>query len=66
MLNNNWKWWPSGLILNNWSVEFDANREPQNMQKLWAILPRLPMMFWKREIMEEIGYKIGKFVALEE
>ena len=47
-------------------MDFDANREPQNVQRVWAILPGLPMMFWKKEIMEEIGSKIGKFIALEE
>ena len=36
------------------------------MQKIWAILLGLPMMLWKKEIMEAIGDKIGKFVALEE
>ena len=66
LLNNNWKWGSLGLIIKNWSVEFDANREPQNMQKILSILPELPMMFWKKEIMEAIGDKIGKFVALEE
>ena len=47
-------------------MDFDANREPQNVEKIWAILPRLPMMFWKKEILEAIGDKISKFVALEE
>ena len=45
LLENNWQWEPSGLILKNWNVDFDANREPQNVQKIWAILPGLPMMF---------------------
>ena len=66
LLDNNWKWGPSGLILKNWSVDFDANREPQNVQNIWAIFPGLPIMFWKKEIMKAIGDKIGKFVALEE
>ena len=28
LLENNWKRGPLGLILKNWSVDFDANREP--------------------------------------
>ena len=38
LLGKNWKWGPSGLILKNWSVDFDANREPHNVDKIWAIL----------------------------
>ena len=33
---------------------------------MWAILPSLPIMFWKKEFLEAIGGKIGKFIALEE
>ena len=51
---NNWQWWPSRLILKKWSVYFDANKESLNVQKVWAILPRLPMMFWQTDIMEAI------------
>ena len=47
-------------------MDFDANKEAQNVQKIWAILPGLLMMFWNKEIMEAIGDKIGQFVALEE
>ena len=47
-------------------MDFEANKEPQNIQKIWAILRGLPMMFWKKEILEAIGDKIGKFVPLEE
>ena len=66
LLENNWKWGPSGLILKKWSVYFDANRESQNVQKIWVILPGLPMMFWQKDIMKAIGGKMGKFIALEE
>ena len=66
LLEINWQWRPSGLILKNWNVDIDANREPQNVQKIWAILLGIPMMFSKKEILEAIRDKISKFVALEE
>ena len=54
------------MILKKWNVEFEANKKPQNVQQVQEILPGFPMMFWKKEILEEIGEKIDKFVALEE
>ena len=63
LLDKNWHWGNSGLILKKWSMDFDANRELQNVQRVWTILPGLPMMFWKKEIMEAIGSKIGKFIG---
>ena len=66
LLENNWQWGPSGFILKKWNVDFEAIKEPQNIQKISAILPGLPMMFWKKEILEAIGDKLGKFVSLEE
>ena len=58
LLENNWHWGHSGLILRKWSVDFDIDRESQNVQRVWAILLGLPMMFWQKEIMEAIGSKI--------
>ena len=66
LLENNWKWGPLRFILKKWNVDFEANKEPHNIQKIWSILPGLPMMFWKKEILEAIGGKIGKFIGLEE
>ena len=66
LLNNSWQWGPFRLILKKWKVDFEANKEPQNVQQVWAILLGLPMMFWKKGILEAIGGKIGKFIALEE
>ena len=64
--NNSWQRGPSGLILKKWKVDFEENIEPQNVQQVWVILPGIPMMFWKKEILEAIGGKIGKFIAMEE
>ena len=66
LLNYSWQWGPSGPILKKWNVDFEANIEPQNVQQVWAILPGLPLMLWKKEILEAIGGKIRKFIALEE
>ena len=57
---------PSRLILKKWKVDYEVEREPKNVQQIWEILPGLPMMFWKKEILEEIGGNIGKFISLEE
>ena len=54
------------MILKKWKVDFEADKEPQNVQQFWAILPGLLMMFWHKEILEAIGGKIGKFISLEE
>jgi hypothetical protein len=54
-----------GLILKSWIVEFDHVREPVAHMKVWAILPRLPLAFWTREVLEVIGNKLGTFVGLE-
>ena len=66
LLNKSWQWGPAGMILKKWKLDFEANREPWNVQQLWAILTGLSLLFWKKEILEAIGGKIGKFIALEE
>ena len=45
LLNKSWQWGPAGMILKKWNVDFEANREPQNVQQVWEILPRIPIMF---------------------
>ena len=66
LLNQNWHWGPSGLILKKWTIDFNAYKEPQNIQKVWVILPGLPVVFWQQKILEAIGNIIGNFVDLEE
>jgi len=41
VLNKNWSWGLSGLVLHKWMVDFDVEREPINTMKLWDILPSL-------------------------
>ena len=65
LLGRSWSWGPSGLILQKWRIDFDATREPFNIQQVWVIMPSLPMTFWEEECLEAIGNRIGKFVALE-
>jgi hypothetical protein len=65
IMGQNWNWGPSGLVLQRWSVDFDPSREPTVVQKVWAILPGLPLVFWREEILASIGSKIGQFVGLE-
>ena len=51
--------------MHKWRIDFDATKEPFNIQQVWVIMPGLPMMFWEEECLKAIGNKIGKFVALE-
>ena len=66
LLQWSWNWGPSGLILRKSHIDFNARREPHNLQQIWAILPGLPMVFWQQHILEAIGNKIGKFIKLED
>ena len=66
LLERNWKWGPSGLILRKWSVDFNAFRSPHNIQNIWVILSGLPMVFWQPKLFEAIGNKLGNFIATEE
>ena len=34
LLKHNWNWGPSGLILKNWTIDFNAYKEPHNIQKV--------------------------------
>jgi hypothetical protein len=64
LLLKNWSWGPSGLILQHRGVDFDLARAPKAMEKVWAILPGLPLVFWSKDSLEYLGNKIGKFLAL--
>ena len=66
LLNRSWRWGPSGLILQKWRIDFDATKEPYNLQQFWVNLPGLPIMLWEEECLRAIHSKIGKFVALEQ
>jgi hypothetical protein len=38
LLQKNWNWGPSDLVLKPWMVEFDPVREPMEIMRVWAIL----------------------------
>jgi hypothetical protein len=62
----NRKWGPSRLILQKWYVNFNPRHEPCNLQKVWVIMPGLPLEFWQEEMLKSIGNKIGAFAGLEQ
>ena len=66
ILNQNRSWGPSGLILRKWVVDFNAYKEPHNVQKIWVILRGISMFFWKPNIFEAIGNRLWKFITLED
>ena len=39
LLQKSCSWGPSGLILKKWHIDFNAQKEPHNLQQIWAILP---------------------------
>lgn len=43
ILSQNWNWGPLYLLLQSWLVNFDSLRESHNVQKIWAILPRVSL-----------------------
>ena len=54
------------MILKKWAIDFNAYKEPHNVQKVWVILPGLPMVFLQPKIFEAIGNRMGKFIAVED
>jgi hypothetical protein len=46
-------------------VDFNHTREPGAVLKVWAILPRLPLVFWSSKDLEAIGKKLGVFSSLK-
>jgi hypothetical protein len=65
LLCGKWLCGISGLLLKPWTIEFDMEHEPVSQMKVWDMLPGLPMAFWTREYLEEIGKNLGSFGGLE-
>jgi hypothetical protein len=65
LLVRNWEWGPSILISKEWTVNFDPSQELVARNKVWSILPNLPLVFWTKESLETIGNNIGVFIRLE-
>ena len=66
LMECNWSWVPSRLILKMWQVDFDARRGQKKMQHVWVILLRFPMIFWQKLVLEAIRDKLGRLISLEE
>ena len=45
LLEHNWSWGPSSLILQKWHVDINDKQEPHNIRHIWVVLPGLPMVF---------------------
>lgn len=65
ILRSNWSWGSSGLVLKKLSVDFDPEKEPMAVKRIWAIQPGLPLVFWSKDALETLGNKLGSFVGLE-
>lgn len=65
LLSRNWNWGPLGLILQCWTIVFYSISKHLVVQKVWAILPSLPLNFYREEILMVIGNKPRVFIGFE-
>jgi hypothetical protein len=56
---------PFWFDVKEWTVNFDPSRELVARNKVWEILPSLPLVFWTKEALETIDNNIGVFIRLE-
>jgi hypothetical protein len=64
-MSKQWSWGLAGPILKKWTVDFYPMKEPVSMMRFWDILSGLPLDFWTRYALKEIGKKLGVFIGLE-
>lgn len=57
-----WFWGRAGLFLTPWFPEFDANTMVVTKMPIWVRLPNLPIPFWHKPMLEDIGNLLGKFI----
>ena len=66
IMSHKCNWFQLGLVLKEWGVDFNPKHECVTVQLIWVIILGLPMPFWRKDIVEFIGNKIGMFMSLEE
>lgn len=54
-----------GIILKEWTPNFDPTKEKVQSFPIWINLHNLPVEYWGEKVMEEIGNTIGEYVRSE-
>jgi hypothetical protein len=66
LLNNFWVLGGNNLMLKRWRVDFDPQTENFQLRHLWVLLSSLPIHFWNKGALKEIGDALGRFITLDE
>lgn len=53
------------LALYRWYIGYDTLKNTPSNNLIWVKLPNLPLEMWSKEILEEIGNSIGRFVYVD-
>lgn len=65
VLNQNWSFDQSSLLLKRWHPLFDASRERVDLVLIWDRLPGLPLPFWFEEHFSHIGNLLGTYLETD-
>lgn len=60
-----WVYGRSFLVLHRWYIGYDPLKNTPSNNLIWVKLPNLPLEFWSRETLTEIGNSIGRFVYVD-
>ena len=53
-----------GLFIKPWHAGFNSAEEMPSQVPVWVRLPRLPLEFWREDILHKIASLLGKLVAV--
>lgn len=62
ILNGPWVFRRSFHALYRWYIGYDPLKNTPSNNLIWVKVPILPLEIWSKEILEEIGNSIGRFV----
>lgn len=74
---SNWEKWKTmnygpymmdgtGIFMKNWLPNFDLRKHEVEVVPTWVSLYNLPTKYWREEIQNDIGSKLGSFVKMDE
>ena len=66
LLQRQWLWGNSSLVLKRWHCVFDLKSKPFLIHQLWGLLPGPPLELWNYISLEAVGSKMGKVVYVDE
>lgn len=65
ILKGPWVFRRSFLAFYRWYIGYDPLKNTPSNNLIWVKLPNLPREMWSKEILEEIGNSIGRFVYVD-